>query len=58
LSLVRPLSICRAVRRGLIVGVGGNAGIGFELVKALASKPEIQKVYLAARSVKSGQDAQ
>ena len=38
--------------------VGSNAGIGFELVKILASKPEVEKVYLTARSVDKGVAAQ
>lgn len=38
--------------------IGANSGIGYELVKLLAAKREVQKVYLGARNEKSGKDAQ
>lgn len=41
----------------LNVFTGANQGIGYELVKLLAAKPEVQKVYLGARNPKSGQEA-
>ncbi|KAF6755890.1 hypothetical protein DFP72DRAFT_303935 [Ephemerocybe angulata] len=42
----------------VILVTGGNAGIGYELVKLLASKPEGHKVYLGARNQKSGKEVQ
>ncbi|KAF9264363.1 NAD(P)-binding protein [Marasmius fiardii PR-910] len=42
----------------IILVTGSNSGIGYELVRVLASKPEKHTVYLAARNEKSGREAQ
>lgn len=48
----------RGLHSAALAAVGANSGIGYELVRLLTAKPEVQKVYLGARSEKSGKEAQ
>jgi NAD(P)-dependent dehydrogenase (short-subunit alcohol dehydrogenase family) len=49
--------MAKAYRRVILV-TGSNTGVGYELVRLLASEPEGHIVYLASRNEAAGRDAQ